>query len=86
MCNEYMQVQYTCTITYAFCLTCLKCKGHIEWDVPAEWVFSTDTEGLCESVERRWQVIKGDNNLRVSNFKIVSAREDVATDANQIGA
>ena len=85
MCNEYMQIQYTCTITYAFCNMCQTCQGHIEWDVPAEWIFSTDIEGLRESVERRWQVIKGDDSLRVNNFKIVSVREDVATDAYQIG-
>lgn len=86
MCEKFLQVQYTCTITWAYCAHCNPCKGHIEYDVPAEWVFTTDQSSLKQSVERRWQIIKGDDALRVTNFRITHVRPDVRTDVNQIGA
>ena len=76
MCETYLQVQYTCTITWSNC----------KYDVPAEWVFTKDQTGLRERVEKRWQVIKGDDALVVSNFSIVDIRLDVNTSKNQIGA
>ena len=78
MCEAMKQIQYTCTIVWA--------QGHIEVSLPAEWVFSTTTTDLIKSVERRWQVIKGDDNLYVKNFKVIQVRDGVPVSRNQIGA
>jgi hypothetical protein len=85
MCDRpYLQYQYTCTIVYAHCDSCYPCKGHIEVDLPAEWVFSVSDDGLRESVQRRWQVIKADDSLRVTRF--LQVRDDVTASTHQIGA
>ena len=80
MCEKFKQIQYTCTIVWA--------QGHIEVSLPPDWVFSVsdNVDDLRASVERRWQVIKGDDTLCVENFKVLQVRENVATSKHQIGA
>ena len=72
-----LQYQYECRITWA----------KFSYFCPPEWVFSTqDTdENLRLSVQKRWQVIKGDPNLRVTQFKVLQVREDVKPSKHQIG-
>ena len=77
-CVGYLQIQYSCTIVWA--------DGYIVVDLPPEWVFCTDVHDVEASVQRRWQVIKGDDNLFVKNFKVISIRADVPVSRNQIGA
>ena len=73
-----LQYQYVCRIAW----------GKFSYFLPPEWVFSVqDTdENLRLSVERRWQVIKGDDRLVVSNFKVLQVRDDVPASEHQIGA
>ena len=78
MCEAMLQYQYECRITY----------GKFSYSLPAEWVFSCEDtdENLRLSVQKRWQVIKADPNLRVTQFKVLQVREGVKPSKNQIGA
>ena len=60
-------IKYTCRITY----------GKFSYFLPADWVqsVSTDPEDLRRSVEKRWQTIKADPNLKVDHFRIQLIRE-----------
>ena len=78
MCEKYKQVQYQCTIVWS--------GGYIETTLPPEWAFTTTPDTLDVSVERRWQLIKGDDNLVVKDFRILRVRDDVPTEPNQIPA
>ena len=73
-----LQYQYVCRIAW----------GKFSYFLPPEWVFSVqDTdENLRLSVERRWQVIKGTKDVKITHFQVLQVRDDVQTSKHQIGA
>ena len=78
MCEAMLQYQYECRIAW----------NKFAYWLPPEWIFSCEDtdENLRLSVQRRWQVIKGTENLKVTHFKVLQVREGVKPSKNQIGA
>lgn len=76
MCETAKQFKYQCTIVWS--------EGHIEQTLPAEWVFCQCALELAERVEKRWQVVKGDDSLYVKDFRVLDIRTDVVVSDTQI--
>ena len=76
MCGKLKQVQCSYTLIQPNGATNYLC----------EWFYISDVGKLSARVEKRWQVVRDDNTLRIENFKVLQVRDNVHTDKYQIGA